>query len=164
VRPAAIAVLLCAARAAAAPVAIVDDETRWQLDLPDGWETIEVPAPATGKTLAAFAAGARRVVVARVRGNTDGAYDGKPGFYAGLEEGVAQAVPGYARLSGEPKKLGKKGKLPAYDLWYRTGDGVRGVRFIFLHGYTLMATTDLPGQRSVARDARRLIESFGPAR
>ncbi len=157
-----LAVVLAATRAGA-PFVITDDEDRWQLELPDGWTAVDPPQPATGRALAAYAARGRRLVVARVRGNTDGAYDGRPGFFVGLEDGVARETPGFVRLAGGAKKLGKKRKLPAYDVWYRAGREVFGIRFVFLRGYSVMATLEIPGARAVPRDARRLLESFGPA-
>lgn len=152
-----------ATTASAAPTVVSDDDVRWQLDLPDSWSPGERDDLEIGKALAVWTSGRRRFVLLRLRGNTDGAYDGKPAFWSGLEDGVRKDAPDFRRLSGTVKKLGKKKKVPGYDLWYRIAGGVRGVRFIFLRNYCLMGTIDLPGERSVPRDVRRVLESLGPA-
>jgi len=161
-RAAAVVVALFAASAGAAPVTVSDDDLRWQLDLPDHWSTAELPEVDAGRPLASFASGGRRLVVLRIRGNTDGAFDGKASFFAGLEDGVRRELGDYVRVSAKTRKVGKK-KLPAYDLWYRTGDGTRGARFIFLRNYCILATIDLPGEKPVPKDARRILESLQPA-
>ena len=158
----ALAVALLAGAAGAAPVTLSDDDVHWQIDLPDGWAPADPGQIEGARPLAAFASGRRHLVVARVRGDTEAAYGGKPGFFSGLEDGVKKEVEGYQRVSGTPRKLGKKKKLPAYDLWYRAAGDTRGARFIFMRNYIIVATIDLPGETTIPRDARRLLESFGP--
>lgn len=148
--------------AAAAPTVVPDDDSRWQIDLPDGWAPAELPEVTEGKTLAAWSSDHGRLVVARMRGNTDAAYDPKSSYLAGLEEGVAKEAPGYRRLAATQRKLGKKKKLPAYDLWFRTGTGVRGIRFIFMKNYTVLASIDVPGIRKIGPESKKILESFGP--
>jgi hypothetical protein len=156
-------VLGLAARAAATPVPISDDDDRWRVDLPVGWAEAAPPDGAGGRVLAAFASGTRRLVVARLRGNTEGASAGKASFFAGLEEGARQESPGYQRLSGERRHTHRKHTHPVYDLWYRSDAGVRGVRFVFTRSSAVVATLSLPGERTVPKEARRLLESFGKA-
>lgn len=162
--------VLWATVASAAPTLISDDDLRWQIDLPDTWSAVSRDELESGKALAAFVSGRRRFVLLRLRGNTDGAFDAKPAFFTGLEDGVKKEVPDFRRVSGTIRKLGPgdkktatKKKTPGYDLWYRTGDSLRGVRFIFLKNYCLMGTIDLPGATSIPREAQKLLESLVPA-
>jgi hypothetical protein len=105
----------------------------------------------------------RRVVVARVRGNTVGAYDGSRAYFDGLEEGVRRQTEGYRRLATARKQVGRRGKVPVYDLWYRAGPAVRGARFVLLKGYALVLTVHAPGTRRVDRALKKTLESFAPA-
>ena len=149
--------------AAAAPTIVTEDDSHWQIDLPDGWTPADLPAVVEGKALAAWSSERRRLVVVRMRGNTDAAYDSKSSYLAGLEEGVAKEVPGYRRLAATQRKVGgKKRKLPVYDLWFRTAGGVRGIRFIFMKNYTVLASVDLPGATKIPSEARKMLESFVP--
>ena len=162
---AAVAAFFVTSLAAAAPTVVADDDSRWQLDLPDGWAPAELPEVTEGKALAAWSSDHGRLVVVRMRGNTDAAYDPKSSYLAGLEEGVAKEAPGYHRLAATQRKLGpskKKKKLPAYDLWFKTSDGVRGIRFIFMKNYTVLASIDVPGLRKIGPESRKILESFGP--
>ncbi len=156
------AVFLLTSLAAAAPAVVSDDDSRWQLDLPDGWTAAELPEVIEGKALAAWSSAHGRLAVVRLRGNTDAASDPKSSYVAGVEEGVAKESPGYRRLAATQRKLGKKKKLPAYDLWFRTGAGVRGIRFIFMKNYTMLATIDVPGATQVGPESKKIIESFAP--
>src|SRR5262249_59138952 len=91
-----------------------------------GGPPADLPEVTEGKALAAWSSDHGRLVVVRMRGNTDAAYDPKSSYLAGLEEGVAKESPGYHRLAATQRKLGpsgqsgkkKKKKLPAYDLWF----------------------------------------------
>jgi len=148
--------------AVAAPTVVTDDDSRWQIDLPDGWTPADLPEVTEGKALAAWSSDHGRLVVVRMRGNTDAAYDPKSSYLAGLEAGVAKESPGYHRLAATQKKLGKKKRLPAYDLWFRTGAGVRGIRFIFMKNYTVLASIDVPGLRKIGPESKKILESFGP--
>jgi hypothetical protein len=163
IRRAALVIMLVARAAAADPVDVLDGQTRWQIDLPAGFAAEEPEPLGEGTMLARFADDAgRRVVVARLRGNTDGAYDGTKAYFAGLEEGVKRQSPGYKRLVAAQRKLGAHGKIPGYDLWYRTGEAVRGSRFALLRGYALVVTVHLPGARRIDRSLKKALESFGP--
>jgi len=157
-----VVVALLARASEAAPAVVSDDDSRWQLDLPDGWTPAAPPEVTEGKPLAAWSSAHGRVVVVRLRGNTDAAYDPKSSYLAGLEEGVAKESPGYRRLAATQRKLGKKKKLPAYDLWFRTSAGVRGIRFIFMKNYTMLATIDVPGATRIGPESKKIIESFAP--
>lgn len=149
--------------AEAAPTVVAEDDSRWQLDLPDGWSPAELPEVTEGKALAAWSSDHARLVVVRMRGNTDAAYDARSSYLAGLEAGVAKEAPGYRRLAATQRKLGKKKKvLPAYDLWFRTSAGVRGIRFVFMKNYTVLASIDIPGASKIGPESKKIIESFGP--
>jgi hypothetical protein len=156
-------VLLAASVAVAAPAVVTDDDSHWQLDVPDGWTPADLPEITEGKALAAWSSNHGRLVIVRMRGNTDAAYDGKAAYFAGLEEGVQKEAPGYHRLAATQRKLGKKKKIPAYDLWYRAAAGVRGIRFIFMKNYSVLATVDVPGATKIGPEAKKILESFGPA-
>lgn len=159
----ALVVLLATRVTAAAPTVVAEDDSRWQLDLPDGWSPADLPEVTEGKALAAWSSDHGRLVVVRMRGNTDAAYDAKSGYLAGLEEGVAKEAPGYRRLAATQRKLGKKKKLlAAYDLWFRTSAGVRGIRFVFMKNYTVLASIDVPGASKIGPESKKIIESFGP--
>jgi hypothetical protein len=136
----------------------------WQIDLPGGWSPVDPPALAEGLVLGSYAGdGGRRLVVARLRGNTDGAYAQSKTYFGGLEEGVKKDTDGYRRLSARELKLGKRKQIPAYDLWYRAGAAVRGSRFVLLRGYAIVATIEIPRARRVDAGARKILESLGPA-
>ena len=129
--------------------------------MPAGWQAIALPDLPEGKALAAYASGERRVVVARLRANTDGAFEGKAAFFAGLEQGVQRDAEGYRRLAASVRKLGKR-RLPGYDLWYRAGGTVHGARFIFTRTYAFVLHLELPDAQAVDKAAKRLLESFQP--
>jgi hypothetical protein len=151
--------------AGAEPLEILDGQARWGIELPDGFSAEETEELGEGTMLARFSDPAgRRVVVARLRGNTDGAYDGARSYFAGLEEGVKAQTPGYRRLASAQRKLGKKGKIPAFDLWFRAKGAVRGSRFVLLKGYALVLTVDAPSARRVDRALKKALESFAPMR
>jgi hypothetical protein len=150
--------------ARAEPVEVLDGQSRWTLELPAGFSAEEVEELGEGVMLARYSdAGGRRVVVARLRGNTDGAYSGERGYFAGLEEGVKRQTPGYRRLAATQRKLGRTGKIPVYDLWFRAGDAVRGSRFVLLKGYALLLTVHAPRTRRVDRALKTALESFSPS-
>ncbi len=161
---AALALLVCVASAAtAAPVVVGDFTPRWRVDLPDGWRAEEPPEVTGGSVMASWlAGGGRRLVVARLRGNTDAAYAGDATFFSKLEEGVRRDTEGYRRLSARRRTFGERHKIPGYDLWYRTKDGVRGTRFVIMRGYAVMATLEAPRARKVDAAARKIVESFEP--
>jgi hypothetical protein len=163
---AAVALLAALAGAASAERALVaDGGTTWVLELPAGYAR-EDPPPSVpdGSLLASFAApGGRRVLVQRVRANTDGAHDGDAGYFAGLEEGVRNEAQGYRRISGTSRKLGRSGKIPAYDLWYRSGEALRGTRFVLRSGYALIVTVHAPRTRRPDRALKAIVEKFVPA-
>jgi hypothetical protein len=143
---------------------LIGDGERWQVDLPDGWETAAIPATQQGAILATYErTGGWRLVVARLRGNTDAAYDGDQTFFSGLEDGVRQDADGYRRLAAKQRTFGKKNKIPVYDLWYRTTSGVRGSRFFLMKGYVVVGTIEVPRARKVDAAARRILESMAPA-
>ena len=110
----------------------------------------------------------RLVVLARMRGNTDGAWAEErarvQAFHDGVEAGVKKRVQNYRRLERRGRTLGAR-KVPALDLWYRTGAGkarrVVGVRFLFFRTIGFFLVVESPGSR-VDRDTRKLLESFGP--
>ncbi len=159
------AVLAVAGAVDAAPArtVITDGDSRWSLALPPGF-TAEEPADLErGTMLASFGqTGGRRIVIARLRLNTDAAYAGDPAYLAGLEDGVKRETPGYRRLAATARKLGTGGRIPAYDLWYRTRDAVRASRFVFLRGYAVVMTVQAPRARRVDPVLKRALESFAP--
>jgi hypothetical protein len=149
---------------ALALVFLGDGDLRWQLDLPDGWKPADAPDAGAGTTMGSWAGdGERRLVIARLRGNTDGAYAGQRSWWSGLEDGVRESTEGYKRLSSRALKLGKKKQIPAYDLWYRARGGVRGSRFVMFRGRAVVATIDLPHARKVEAGAKKILESFIPS-
>lgn len=107
---------------------------------------------------------ARVLVVARIKGPTDGAYSDDPAFFTELEQGVRAQSDGFERLSARRLRLGKR-KVPAYDLWFRARrDGrpwIVGARFLFFRGYALSLVLDASGKR-VPPAIRRTLESFVP--
>jgi hypothetical protein len=153
------ALALVARVAAAEPVTVSVDDVDLRIDLPAGWDATPPPELPAGRALAAYASAGRRLVIARLRASTEGAYAARPAYFAGIEDGVRQESPGYQRLAGGARKLGKR---PAYDLWYRAGGAVHGARFIFLRGLVVVARLELPDARAVERGARHLLESFKP--
>lgn len=136
-----------------------DDDSRWQFMLPTGWEAAEPPPLAEGRVLAVYTNHGQKLIIARLRGNTEGAYDNKAAFFSGLETGVRNENEGWRRLSGNLRRLGSKRKLPAYDLWYRAGGALHGMRFIFTRSDAVILHLETQGAE---RAARRLVESFGP--
>lgn len=140
-------------------VALTVEDIPMRFELPPGWEAEPPPELPTGKALAAYASAGRRLLVARLRTPTEGAYAGRAAFFAGVEDGVRQESPGYQRLAGGVRKLGKR---PAFDLWYRAGGALHGVRFVFLRGLVVVLRLELGDARAVDRGARRLLESFRP--
>ena len=153
-------VALLARAAAAEPITFAADDVKWQLDLPAGWTAAPLPELASGRALAAYASDGRRLLVARLRVNTDGAYQGQASYFAGVEDGVEKESAGYQRLSARVRKLGKR---PAYDLWYRADGTVHGARFVFLRGSVVVLRLDLADAPAVERTARRILESFHPS-
>jgi hypothetical protein len=161
VRLPALVALALLARAAAAET-VLDGKTPWRLELPEGFVAdADPPAMDEGGLLASWHDGrGRRIAVGRLRGNTDGGRAGDRAYYAGLEEGVRRATPGYRRLAATRRTLG--GKIPAFDLWYRGRDAVRGARFVVLRGYALVLSVHAPGARKIEPALRRALESFAP--
>lgn len=157
------ALLLLAARVASAEV-VLDGDTRWSVELPPDFERDDPPPQIPEATLLAsyHGPGGRQIAVLRLRANTDGAKAGNASYFAGLEAGVKNEADGYRRLSATPRKLGRTGKLPAYDLWYRSGDAVVGTRFVLLSGYALILTARTPRARRADAAARRVVERFVP--
>jgi len=158
----ALALALLARVAWAEPITIHGDDIAWRLDLPPGWEAADPPELPAGRALAAYTSDGRQLLVARLRINTDGAYDGKSAYFAGVEDGVQKETLSYHRLAGGAHKLGKRRRLPAFDLWYRGERAIHGARFVFLRGYVVVLRIDLPEARTVERAAKRLLESFQP--
>jgi hypothetical protein len=140
-------------------VALTVEDVPLRFELPPDWEATPAPELPNGKALAAYASGGRRLLVARLRTPTEGAYAGRAAFFAGVEEGVQKESASYQKLGGGARKLGKR---PAFDLWYRAGGALHGVRFVFLRGIVVVLRLELGDARTVDRGARRLLESFRP--
>jgi hypothetical protein len=149
--------------AAAEPARVLDGTTGWRVDLPDGFDVDEEPpALDEGGVLAGWHDGrGRRVAVGRLRGNTDGGREGDRAYLAAIEAGVARATTGYRKLRAARRTLAPR-KLVAYDLWYRSGDAVRGARFVILRGYALVLSVHAPRTRRIDPALRRALESFRP--
>jgi hypothetical protein len=162
IRALAVACALAGA-AAAEPVEVLDGPSRWRLDLPPGFREEPVLELPDGVMLARHEdARGRRVTVARARGNTEGAYGDERAYFTGLEEGVRRHTPGYRRLAATQRKIGRRGKIPVYDLWWRADGAVRGSRFVLLRGYALVLTVHAPGARRVDPALKKTLESFTP--
>ena len=157
------AALLVAGSAAAEPARVLDGTTPWRVDLPDGFEVDEEPpALDEGGLLAGWHDdGGRRVTVGRLRVNTDAGLDGDRAYFASIEAGVAGATKGYRKLRSAKHTLPPR-KLVAYDLWYRSGDAVRGARFVILRGYALVLGVHAPRTRRIDPALRKTLESFSP--
>jgi hypothetical protein len=165
IRILALAIAIAApAEGRAEPAVVMDGSTGWRLDLPDGFVADPPEELGEGTLLASFTGPAgRRVRVARLRGHTDPARAGERSFLAGVEEAVRASTPGYRRLSrGVARKLGRTGRIPAHDLWWRAGDAVRGARFVWLRGYALVVTVEAPRSRRIDPRLRRVLEDFQP--
>lgn len=156
-----LALLLVAAPAFAAEVA--DERAGYRLDLPSGWQATEVPNAADA-VLATWTheRDDRMLVVVRINGPTDGAWEGDKAFFEAVENGVKKQYSSYERISLKTTKLGKK-KVPTLDLWFkaeRDGKPVTiGTRFLFMKGYALSLVADGGSKRAT----RKILESFVPA-
>jgi hypothetical protein len=151
-----------------APAVVLDDMLGLDLALGPEWRRIDDPLPAEGGTiLLRMERGAETVVVARRRGNTDAAYakekPARTAYFDGVEKGVRDETPGYRRLSVTERGLGRSGakNIPALDLWFRGREGIRGLRFVFFHGYMVVLALSAPVSRP-SRDHHRIVESFVP--
>ena len=155
--------LLVAGTAAAEPSRVLDGTTPWRVDLPDGFDVDEEPLQLDeGGLLAAWHDRAgRRIAVGRLRGNTEDGLDGEKAYFAAIEEGVARETKGFRKLRSTRRTLPPR-KLVAYDLWYRSGDAVRGARFVILRGYSLVLSVHAPRTRRIDPALRRTLESFAP--
>jgi hypothetical protein len=113
----------------------------------------------------------RVLVLSRMRGNTDGVWSDRPpsreAFFDGVEAGLKKDQPGYRRLERKARLLGPK-KVPALDVWFRTGTGddrrVVGARFLFFRTIGFMLVLESPKKTRIERDGRKLLESFVPIR
>ena len=162
-------VLLALAGAAAADDKagrVVDEENGFELTVPAGWQRATlVDADSVDELEGMFTCDAtgQVLIIANIPGSTDGAYQGKDEFFAGVERGIAKGFTGYARLSSRHFLLGK---LPVYDLWFRaTRDGkdvALGARYLFFKGRALSLVIDLPGARKPDKATRAILESFKP--
>jgi len=158
----AVCLLLLASTAGAEPTTVLDGTAPWRVELPPGFTADDALADLDeGGQLAGWRDGAgRRIVVGRLRGNTDDGLAGERSYFAGLEEGVAKDTPGYRKLRSARRKLPRS--LVAYDLWFRSGDAVRGARFVILRGYALVLSVHAPRTRRIDPALRGALESFVP--
>jgi len=154
-------VILVALALLATPAIVLDETQALDLEVGPGWQKVATPDGA----LARWASGAESVVVARSRGNTDGAYAkdtaARATYFDGVERGVREETPGYRRIARTERKLGPKKNFPALDLWYGSPAGVRGVRFVLFRGYMVMLALASPAKKRTA-EHRRIVESFQP--
>lgn len=162
-RLAAAAALVCVLVGAALGAEVVDEKVGYKLTLPAGWQATEIPG-ANDAVLATWTHehDDRMVVVVRINGPTDGAWDGDKSFFEAVENGVKKQYATYERVSVKQTKLGKK-KVPALELWFKTErDGksvIVGTRFLFMKGYALSIVSDGGNKKA----AKKIIESFVPA-
>jgi hypothetical protein len=163
VRLAAAAALICVLGATALAADIVDEKVGYKLALPAGWQATEIPG-ASDAVLATWTheRDDRMVVVVRINGPTNGAWEGDKAFFDAVENGVKKQYATYERLSLKQTRLGKK-KVPALDLWFKTerdGKSVTvGTRFLFMKGYALSIVSDGGNKKA----AKKIVESFAPA-
>jgi hypothetical protein len=154
------------------PEPYVDDVAGFTLTLPAGWQRVEQKTgggdaeplyKATNDKTDQF------LVVVRLKGPTDDAWEKPDEALASFEQGFAKAD-GYARMSLKahklPRRKGLKGTIPAADLWFRMTRGGKvvavGARAIFFRGYTLTIVVDSPGKQPT-KGAKAVVESFAPA-
>ena len=149
----------------AAAAEIVDAQAGYRLSVPAGWTVAETPG-ARDEVLATFSHedSDQVLVITRLPGPTDGAWDDDPAYFAALEAGVKKQFSSYERLWTRRIRLGKK-KIPALDLWFRSErEGkkiVVGARFLLFRGYSLSLVIDSPGKKRPAA-TKKLLESFLP--
>jgi hypothetical protein len=145
----------------AAPAVVLDETQGLDLDVGDGWTKVGTPEGA----LARWESGDDSVVVARSRGNTDGAYAkdsaARTAYFDGVEQGVRDETAGYRRVGRTERKLGSRKNVPGLDLWFAGKEGVRGMRFVFFRGYMVVAALASPARRRTAAQ-KKVIESFHP--
>ncbi|HKA89920.1 MAG TPA: hypothetical protein VKE22_19800 [Haliangiales bacterium] len=144
-----------------APAIVLDESQALDLDIGDAWTRVEAPEGA----LARWERGGETVVVARSRGNTDGAYAkdkaARTTYLDGIERGVRDETPGYRRIARAERTLGSNKAVPVLDLWFSGPEGVRGMRFLLYRGYTVVLALASPGKKRTA-EHRRIVESFRP--
>lgn len=153
--------ILVALAILAAPAVVLDETQGFELDVGEGWRRVDAPVGA----LARWERGGDSVVVARCRGNTDGAYAkdkaARETYFDGVEQGLRDETPGYRRLARAERKLGTRKSLPGLDVWFARAHGVSGVRFVFFRGYMVVAALSSPG-RTRTSEQRKLLDSFRP--
>jgi hypothetical protein len=161
--------LAVAVLAAAAPAAaerqepVVDRRWGYQVDIPEGWKAQPLEgAPPDVLLLYTHEPSDRMLVVSKVTGPSEDA------DLEVLEAGIQAKAQRYKRLSAKKRALGlgRKSKVPAWDLWFRLErDGrpvTMGTRFLFYKSYALSILVDAPGSRTPGREARKIVESFVP--
>lgn len=149
-------------RADDAPPPVRDAENRYELHVPDDWQSLAIVDALLG---AQAPDGAARLVVTRVDHPNRAAWRSERTFFSQVERGVARAADGYRRLH---RRRGRLGRVPHLDLRFRrrTADGreVVAMRFLFFRRYSLILTvsTEADRARRQRRTVRRLVRSFVP--
>ncbi len=153
--------ILVAVAMLAAPAVVLDDTQALDLDIGDGWTKVATPDGA----LARWENGGDTIVVARSRGNTDGAYAKdkavRAAYFDGVEQGLRDETPGYRRIARTERKLGPRKNVPGLDVWFAGAGGVRGMRFVLYRGYMVVLALATAAKRRTA-EQRRIVESFQP--
>lgn len=167
----ALAVLLAATAAGAkkrSDSAYVDKRSGFRLNIPSGWQamtTVEGDSPGAPLLTVTNDKTDQLLMVTKIKGPTDGAWNDDPQFFELIESGIEAQSEGFERLSAKKLRVGKK-KVPAYELWFRVDRQGKpytiGARFLFFKGYALSLVVDTPGKRADGA-AKKIVGSFAPA-
>lgn len=148
------------------PPPYVDRTAGFQVLVPAGWQPVTLAEPPREVLLlCANDATGQVFVVSKIVGPSEGIEKDPKPFLAGVEQGIKNKSTGYKRISAKQRSLGRVRKVPGWDLWFRVErDGkpvTMAARFLFFRGYAISVMVDAPA-RAQRKEARRIVESFGP--